>query len=150
MFILMDCLFCDFVSGKKKNNRNGFPFRFLHEMDHTVSFLSIDFPATQDGHTLVISKKHFSSLEDIPFYIQKELLGHVSLVGKALKKRHEGYNVLLNNGKSAGQYVSHTHFHVVPRNKGDQISIEDWNRKKMTKKRFLSLQKELRKTLHSL
>ncbi len=140
-------LFQNFVDGKVKH-RNGFPFIPLYETKHSLAFMSIDIPQKEDGHVLVIPKKRYSNLEKIPKVVQDDLMRTISFVGKALMKTHEGYNVLLNNGHSAGQYVYHTHFHVIPRNKDDDIKIEIWKNKKMTEKEFVQLNKKLKKEIN--
>ncbi len=33
----------------------------------------------------------------------------------------DGYNLLCNNGRAAGQLIEHIHFHIVPRNNGDGL-----------------------------
>jgi histidine triad (HIT) family protein len=33
----------------------------------------------------------------------------------------DGYNLLCNNGRAAGQIVEHLHFHIIPRNAGDGL-----------------------------
>jgi histidine triad (HIT) family protein len=33
----------------------------------------------------------------------------------------DGYNILCNNGKAAGQLVGHLHFHIIPRNMDDGV-----------------------------
>ena len=33
----------------------------------------------------------------------------------------DGYNVLCNNGRAAGQLVEHVHFHIIPRMTGDGV-----------------------------
>ena len=33
----------------------------------------------------------------------------------------EGYNVLCNNGRAAGQVVNHLHFHIIPRKTADHV-----------------------------
>lgn len=141
----MHCLFCDFVKKLKDKHNNRFSFHVLHETRHTISFLSIDIPEKEDGHVLVIPKKHYSNLEDIPPVILNDLIRHVALTCKVLRRTHEGCNVLLNNGKSAGQYIFHTHFHVIPRNKGDDIKIEIWKRRKITADEFVKLHRKIRK-----
>ena len=35
----------------------------------------------------------------------------------------DGYNVVQNNGKAAGQTVFHYHLHLIPRNLGDQVIL---------------------------
>ena len=120
----MKCLFCDFVSGKRKNHSTGHLFEAINKTKNTMLFMAIDIPATEDGHLLVIPKKHFRYMEDLPKDILHELIDHAILVSKALRKTHQGCNILINDGKSAGQWVMHTHFHIIPRDKGDKIKIE--------------------------
>lgn len=33
----------------------------------------------------------------------------------------DGYNIVQNNGKAAGQMVPHAHFHVIPRKTDDKL-----------------------------
>lgn len=139
----MKCIFCDFVQGKRKKHLNGLPFRMLYTAKNSASFLAMDIPATEDGHILVMPKRHFSAIEDIPRAIQAELMEHVSIVLKVLRKTHSGCNILLNDGKSAGQTVPHAHFHIIPRNKGDRIRIEIWKHRKLNKEMFEKLQNKL-------
>lgn len=145
----MPCIFCDFVNGKRKIQRNDLPFLILHETSNTLSFLSMSFPEKEDGHVLVIPKKHFTYIEDIPVSIQHELIDHVVLITKALRKTHEGCNILLNDGRSAGQCVFHVHYHIIPRDKDDEIKIEIWKSKKPSltdfKKLHIFLKKEIEK-----
>lgn len=35
----------------------------------------------------------------------------------------DGYNVVQNNGETAGQTVFHFHMHLIPRYKGDQVGL---------------------------
>lgn len=135
----MACLFCEFISGKRKFHTNGFPFMPIVDTKNTLTFLSIDFPANDDGHILVIPKKHYTYVEDIPEKIQHELIEQVGKAAKVLRKTNDGCNILLNNGRAAGQVVHHVHFHLVPRHKRDHVKIELWRRRKMTEKEFVKL-----------
>ncbi len=143
-------LFSDFAQGKKKHN-NGFPFLVLYQTKHSCAFLSISIPEKEDGHVIVIPKKRFQYFEDIPKPIVFDLIKTVALIGKSLMKTHGGYNVLLNNGKCAGQFIQHAHFHIIPRNPKDKIKVESWKNKKLSKAEFLKLNRlikdEIRKTL---
>lgn len=143
----MKCLFCEFASGKRKSHISGHPFEPLNETKNTLSFMAIDIPAKEDGHLLVIPKKHFTYIEDLPKSILHELIEHASLISKALKKTHDGCNILLNDGRSAGQNIMHTHFHIIPRNRGDKIKIEVWKRKRMSKRDFVKLNGKIRNVL---
>jgi histidine triad (HIT) family protein len=109
-----DCVFCKMVAGQ-------IPVTKIYEDDVVLSFLDIG--PISDGHTLVIPKQHFEKLHQCP----AEILGRVaSLLGKIAKAvaaamNSDGYNVLCNNGRAAGQLVEHLHFHIIPRNTGDGV-----------------------------
>ena len=109
-----DCIFCKMVDGQ-------IPVTKIYEDDFALSFLDIG--PLSDGHTLLIPKEHFEKLDEC----RPELLGQVaSRLGKIAKAvcsavQAEGYNVLCNNGRSAGQLVNHMHFHIIPRNANDGV-----------------------------
>ena len=97
------------------------PVAKVYEDQVVLSFLDIG--PVSDGHALVIPKQHFEKLHDCP----PELLGQVaSRLGKIAKAvvaavNSQGYNLLCNNGRAAGQLVEHLHFHIIPRNSGDGV-----------------------------
>jgi len=109
-----NCIFCKIIAGQ-------IPAIKIYEDEFVLSFLDIG--PISDGHTLVIPKQHFERLHDCP----SELLGQIgSRLGKiakavALAMNAEGYNVLCNTGRAAGQLVEHLHFHIIPRNAGDGV-----------------------------
>jgi len=108
------CLFCRMVAGQ-------IPVAKVYEDDVVLAFLDIG--PLSDGHTLVIPKRHFEKLHDCP----ADLLGQVcSRLGKlagavTAAMNCDGYNVLCNNGRAAGQLIEHLHFHIIPRNAGDGV-----------------------------
>lgn len=140
----MTCIICELISGKRKKHINGMPFRVLHSTMHSLAFLSIDFPASEKGHTLVVPKEHFKLIEEIPDHILLNLAKEIKLVSKVLRQTNEGTNVLLNNGKFAGQNIPHVHFHVIPRNKDDNINLEHFKRKRMSISEFTKLHNRLK------
>jgi protein-tyrosine phosphatase len=142
-------LFQNFIN-KRTKHKNGLPFIPLYETKHSIAFMSIDIPAEEDGHILVCPKKRFQKLEQIPEEIQSDIIKTISIVGKAIMKTHEGYNVLLNNGKCAGQYIFHTHFHIIPRKHKDKIKIEIWKKKKRSEQEFINLSKKFKKEIKKL
>jgi histidine triad (HIT) family protein len=109
-----DCIFCKMVAGQ-------IPVARVYEDEIVLAFLDIG--PISDGHTLVIPKQHFEKLHDCP----AELLGQVaSRLGRiagavAAAMNADGYNLLCNNGRAAGQLIEHLHFHIVPRNVGDGV-----------------------------
>ncbi len=88
-----------------------------------MAFLDINPVAL--GHTLVVSKKHFTNLENIPEEDLCNLMVAVKKVGLGLKEGLdvEGYNLQENNDPVAGQIIPHIHFHIVPRAEGDNLHL---------------------------
>ena len=106
------CLFCNISKG-------GEPSSKIYEDKNTYAFLDIN--PTNKGHTLVISKTHYCNIYDLP---EKELCDIMKTVKKlslVIKKTMNagGINILLNNGRVAGQLISHAHVHIVPRFEND-------------------------------
>ena len=135
----MNCLFCDFVSRKRKQHVDGLPFIPVNKTKHTLSFLSIDFPVRENAHLLIIPKNHFAYIEDIPKPVLNDLISHTALAAKIIKKSYGGCNVWVNNGKSAGQYIPHIHVHLISRDRSDKIKIMRWKRKNISEKQFKDL-----------
>jgi len=75
------------------------------------------------GHTLVVSKEHFSTYDQVPTNVGHSLHDVLNVVSKAVKKLDGvgGFNIIQNNGGAAGQLVPHVHFHIIPRHDGDEL-----------------------------
>ena len=114
----MDCIFCDFISGKRKTHEHypDFSVSPIFENEHTFVFLGIP-NKLKEVDLLVIPKAHYSNLEDVPDKIQHELMKTISVGLKILMKKYGACKVLLNNGQNADQYVFHAHFHLIPKDK---------------------------------
>lgn len=109
-----DCIFCKIVKGE-------IPSKKIYENDN---FFSIpDANQVVDGHSLVISKRHFETTLDLPNSLGSELLDCIKKTAMKLLEEHraEGFNVVNNNFKVAGQVVKHVHYHILPRKKGDSV-----------------------------
>ncbi|MFA6026976.1 MAG: HIT family protein [Ignavibacteriaceae bacterium] len=104
----MQCIFCDIVERKEKAE-------ILFEDENIISFLDIN--PFNVGHSLVIPKTHYENFLDVP----NDLFGEIFSVVQQLTKgvvhglQADGYNILSNNGRAAGQSVFHCHFHIIPR-----------------------------------
>ncbi|MBY9019779.1 MAG: HIT family protein [Candidatus Lokiarchaeota archaeon] len=107
-----DCMFCKIIE-------KVIPSKILYENKDTLAFLDI-FPISQ-GHTIVIPKKHFTTLEAIPINDLCEVMQAVKTVSYLIYKNLniDGYNILQNNHKAAGQVINHFHVHIIPRGSGD-------------------------------
>ena len=109
-----ECLFCRIAAGQV-------PATKIFEDEVVLAFLDIG--PLSDGHTLVIPKQHFQKLHDCPPELLAQVGCRVGKVAKVLTRAIDcdGYNVLCNNGRAAGQLVNHLHFHIIPRKAGDGL-----------------------------
>ncbi len=109
-----ECIFCKIVAGK-------IPSTKIYEDDKVLAFMDIG--PISDGHTLIVPRHHYEKVHECPPEVLADIgsrLGKIaSAVSSALKS--DGYNVLCNNGRSAGQLVDHLHFHIIPRMTGDGV-----------------------------
>lgn len=96
-------------------------------MKMTLFLAYLDINPFSRGHTLVIPKSHSEGLLDTDEEILPELIRCVKRVAAKVKAATKctGFNILQNNGESAGQTVKHIHFHIVPRYGSSAIVFEN-------------------------
>lgn len=111
-----NCIFCAIAAGE-------IPSFKVYEDEFVLAYLDIN-PFSK-GHTLVIPKEHSSGLVDTSDETLSVLIARVKKVAAHLKAALpcDGFNILQNNGESAGQTVMHIHFHIVPRYGKEEISF---------------------------
>jgi len=113
---MSDCVFCKIARGEIPSER-------IYENDNFFSIFDIS-PQIQ-GHTLVISKKHFETILDMPNSLCPELLECIKTTSMKLisKFNADGFNIVGNIHESAGQIVPHVHVHIFPRKKNDDYNL---------------------------
>ena len=111
-----DCIFCAIAAGE-------IPSFKVYEDDLVLAYLDIN-PFSK-GHVLVIPKAHSAGLLDTDDGTLAALIARVKKVAAHVtaKLGCDGFNVVQNNGEAAGQTVRHLHFHIVPRQAGDEASV---------------------------
>jgi len=74
------------------------------------------------GHSLIVPKRHLKSFHQLSQKETIDLLKIINILVKQLlpKLKCNGYNLLTNNGVSAGQTINHTHLHFIPRKEQDR------------------------------
>ena len=109
----MSCIFCDILDGKREGH-------IVYEDAYHLAFLG-KYPI-DDGHTLVIPKKHYERITDMEYDDVGKLFSLVPKVAKAvlLGAGADAFSLAQNNGKAAKQIIPHVHVHIIPRynNKG--------------------------------
>lgn len=87
--------------------------------------LHIGYKSTESWvrHSLIIPKSHFPSLDATPPSVIAAMCSKVPSISNAIMKATgcNSFNLLVNNGKAAGQVIFHTHIHVIPRKAYDSL-----------------------------
>ena len=111
-----DCIFCKLANGV-------IPTKSIYEDDDFKCILDAS-PATK-GHALLIPKEHSDNLWDLPDETAGKLLKTAKTVSKRMKDvlGAEGFNLVQNNGVTAGQTVFHFHMHLIPRYADDTVTM---------------------------
>jgi histidine triad (HIT) family protein len=109
-----NCIFCKIAAGQ-------IPSAKVLETDDALAFL--DIAPLAPGHVLLIPRFHVAHLDDMNASQAGSVLRHLPALGKAVRRATgcQGYNLLQNNGRVAHQAVGHVHFHIIPRNSGDEF-----------------------------
>ena len=91
------------------------PGFFIYEDKNHVAIL--DKYPIDHGHTLVIPKKPYELLTEMPVNEVAELFSLVPIIANAVKKGtgSDAFSIAQNNGKEAKQIVPHVHIHIIPR-----------------------------------
>lgn len=110
-----DCIFCKIVS--KETDAT-----IVYEDTNTLAFLDIH--PLNPGHTLVIPKKHYANMMEMPGEEAGRVFSSVHKVMKGVQKASwaDGINVGQSNGRAASQEVFHMHVHVIPRFNHEMMS----------------------------
>lgn len=104
----MDCIFCGIFNGSVESS-------LIYKAQEGAIFLDL-FPASK-GHSLVVPREHKVGLQDLTQDELSWMMGMAQKLGNQMRRQLgcQGINLLLNDGKAAGQVVFHCHLHVIPR-----------------------------------
>jgi histidine triad (HIT) family protein len=118
---LTDCPFCEIAAGAEASH-------VVFEDDASVAFL--DNRPLFPGHSLLIPRKHYETLGDLPDDLIEPLFANARMLSVAIPKAmgKPGSFVAVNNVVS--QSVPHLHVHVVPRKPKDGLRGFFWPRSK--------------------
>ena len=104
-----DCIFCK-IAGE-------IPSRKIYEDKDLIAIMDLN--PTSKGHSLIIPKEHCTNIYDI----DEDIAAKVMKTAKKLATKMtvalncDGFNLLQNNGETAGQTMFHFHMHLIPRYK---------------------------------
>lgn len=105
-----DCIFCKIAAGE-------IPSRKIYEDSDLIAIMDLN--PTSKGRSLIIPKEHCTNIYDI----DEDIAAKVMKTAKKLATKMtvalncDGFNLLQNNGETAGQTMFHFHMHLIPRYK---------------------------------
>ncbi|MFX0099443.1 MAG: HIT family protein [Candidatus Hodarchaeota archaeon] len=132
---MSECIFCKIIDGS-------IPSRKIYEDSSVISFLDIN-PAAR-GHSLIVPKTHGRLIMDLEDEWVSKTFVAVKKVSGLIKSKLDcdGFNILINQGRDAGQLVDHFHIHVIPRYSGDSLPLPHVV-KKLTDEEMDEIQKKI-------
>lgn len=102
-----NCLFCKIVGRK-------IPAKLVHSDEMAIAFEDINSQAPT--HILIVPNKHIADIQSMK-ESDRELIGHLFFVAQNLAGKlglsKDGYRLVINNGRDAGQAVFHIHLHLL-------------------------------------
>ena len=112
-----ECIFCRIIKGEIPSSK-------IYEDEKVYAFLDIQ--PVNKGHTLVIPKNHSLDLTDMDDEDVCAVFRTAKKLAPAILKATgaTGFNLGMNNKKSAGQLVMHSHLHIIPR--FDDDGLKHW------------------------
>lgn len=110
----MDDIFLKIIRGE-------IPSHKIYEDDETFAFLDIN--PHNKGHALVVPKKQYRNILDLPEETLCNMMRAVRKLAPAIRATvgADGINIGMNNEHAAGQEVFHAHIHIIPRFENDGI-----------------------------
>ncbi|MGL6185835.1 MAG: HIT family protein [Clostridium chrysemydis] len=107
----MSCIFCEY---SKED----------YIVENELCFAIYDKFPVNEGHALIIPKRHFPNYFDATSEEIKAMYDLSHKVKEIIDEKYkpDGYNVGVNVDTAGGQTVMHLHMHIIPRFNGD---IED-------------------------
>ena len=116
-----DCPFCRLAAGQEDDygNKNDIVF----ENDNVIAKINPKWWVNNPGSVLVIPKKHYENIYDIPDDTLAEVYKVVKKLAIAVRStyRCDGVSTRQHNEPAGDQDVWHFHVHVFPRYESDQL-----------------------------
>lgn len=133
------CAFCEIASGRAEAY-------IVYEDEGFLAFL--DRRPVNPGHTLVVPRRHYATILEMPPSEVGELFKRVALIAPAIYRAMgaDGLNILQTNGRAAWQSVFHVHAHIIPRRFGDSLRV-NWPHRASSPGEFEEVRKRIRAEL---
>jgi histidine triad (HIT) family protein len=114
----MDCIFCKIINGD-------IPSYTIYEDEYVKCFLDIN--PIENGHTLIIPKKHFTDMNDIEDEYVLKIHEASKKIAEIVNKKLKSKGIKLEQNNGFIQDVKHYHLHLIPKYQGkkSKMSVEE-------------------------
>ena len=111
-----ECIFCRILAGEAAAT-------IVARDEVCTTFMDIQ--PVNPGHVLVVPRRHYESLVDLPPELGLHLFSVAMQLGPVVRRvaATEGLNLVVSSGEAAGQDVYHFHIHLIPRRSGDGFDV---------------------------
>ena len=115
---MKECIFCKIINGE-------LPTRTVYDSDDVIVIM--DNNPDQNGHMLIIPKKHYTDFTEL----DNEIVLKINNVAKKMKdliyEKLNADGIILTNNYGIYQIVKHYHLHIIPayENKQELVSIDE-------------------------
>ncbi len=133
---MTECSFCKIIAGKLHSNK-------IYGNENCLVFAPLKENIIAKGHMLVIPKKHYADIYDIPKVELHRIIDAVKTISQKLKEKYnaDGINFFHASGKVAQQSCFHFHIHLIPRYKDD--GLDTWPKTGYKEGNFPEVYKEI-------
>ena len=119
-----DCIFCKIINKEIPSNivyEDENVLSIANNTNKIVSKLSFkDINPQAPIHLIVIPKRHMTSVLEADSKTVGDIFEAINKIAKQEKIDKDGFRVITNCGKGAGQTVNHLHFHILAGAKLDE------------------------------
>ena len=108
------CVFCEIAAGRLEAEL------VVYRDELVVAFM--DIAPGNPGHVLVVPAAHADDIVATPAATAERTIVVAQRIARAIRRtdlKAEGFNLVMNAGRAAGQTVLHAHLHLIPRFAGD-------------------------------
>ncbi len=108
-----NCLFCKIIKREILSE-------IVYEDDQVLAFLDIN--PTTNGDTLIVPKKHYKDIMDVPIKTLNQMQEVYKKLYKLYREKLNCHGLTLSTNIDYGQEIKHMHMHFIPRYKDDRIT----------------------------
>ena len=108
------CLFCEIIAGRVETFK-------IYESENIIAILDIN-PVSR-GHMLVMPKKHFQFLSQMPNELIYEIFSFAKTISIIIIKAMNAQGITINIVQGIEQNVPHISVNIIPRYKDDKLNF---------------------------